>query len=88
MKKLQYLHFNDNEIEYLPKNLFEDNLELRAIVASNNPLRTIDVDFTKLASLTYLNMEKAKCIDFYPQSKAQVVEAQQIINDNCRPKIF
>lgn len=83
LTKIKGINFADNMIEHLPKNLFANNLELESISAYNNPLKTIDVDFTNLRSLEDLGLHNANCIDFYAQSRMKVQEAQRLINRNC-----
>jgi Leucine-rich repeat (LRR) protein len=87
LTKLKEINFNSNRIEYLPKDLFADNLQLEKIYAWQNPLKTIDVDFTKLPRLGLLWLRDANCIDFNANNQSEVQETQQIVNHNCTKQI-
>jgi Leucine rich repeat len=83
LKKLRVINFSGNRIEHLPRNLFANNLEIEFISAYNNPLKVIDVDFTKLKILKLLNLRNANCINFEDRFNNQLREAQRLINQNC-----
>jgi Leucine-rich repeat (LRR) protein len=83
LKKLETISLSDNKIEHLPRSLFTNNLEIETIIAYNNPLKVIDVDFTKLKNLSWLNLKYANCINFWADNSNQVQEAQRLINQNC-----
>lgn len=83
LRKLKSLSFSFNKIEHLPKSLFVNNLEIEYLVAGNNPLKTIGVDFLKLPNLNSLNLENSNCIDFEAWNKMKIPEAQQRIHQNC-----
>lgn len=83
LKKLRQIYFRDNNIEYLPKNLFADNLELVTVQAHNNHLKVVDADFTDFGKLKVLDLRDNECVNIRAENKAQVQEAQQIINRNC-----
>jgi Leucine-rich repeat (LRR) protein len=83
MKKLKEIELSNNEIDHLPEDLFMKNLEIEVILAVINPLKTIDVDFTKLKNLRRLNLKNTNCINFKAENETQVQEAQRLINQSC-----
>lgn len=83
LRKIKVINFDGNKIENLSKDLFINNVKLERIYAQRNPLRTIDVDFTKLSNLDYLNLQNAKCVNFWARIKSEVQKVQEIVNQNC-----
>jgi Leucine-rich repeat (LRR) protein len=84
LRKIQQIFLSINKIEHLPKNLFVNNLEIEEIYVHDNPLKIIDVDFTALKKLRYLDLQNQNCINFNAYNEAQSQETQQLINQNCR----
>lgn len=84
LKNIKTIRFKNNKIEYLPKDLFVNNLEIEKIYAGSNPLKTINVDFTALDNLNWLDLRNAKCSNFYAENSNDVKKAQRLINEDCR----
>lgn len=82
-KKVEFMDFKSNNIDYLPENLFKFNLDLKAIDLSKNPLKKIDVDFTRLPKLMDLSMLRCGCISAWALQRASIFELQHKINQNC-----
>jgi Leucine-rich repeat (LRR) protein len=83
LKKLKTIWLSSNKIDHLPKDLFVNNLEIEWILADYNPLKVIDVNFTKLKNLRQLYLGNANCIDFSAFNAIEVQEALLLINENC-----
>lgn len=83
LRKIEWISFEKNRIEHLPKDLFVNNIEIENIQASDNPLKIIDVDFTKLEKLWRLGLQPANCVNFWAVGKVKIPEVQKIINENC-----
>jgi Leucine-rich repeat (LRR) protein len=83
LKKLKEINLSDNKIDYLPKNLFMETKKIERFYAYDNPLKVIDVDFTKFFYLSYLNLRNARCVNYIAYDPNFIQEAQLIINENC-----
>lgn len=84
LKQITEINFSNNKIEHFPKDLFKNNLMLKRMFAYKNPLKTVDIDFTKLKKLRILWMEKSECIDAWAWSREVIKETQDVINENCK----
>jgi Leucine-rich repeat (LRR) protein len=83
LRKLKQISLFRNKINHLPENLFANNFEIKIVFAENIPLQTIDVDFTALKNLRWLDLLNANCISFFARSATQFQETQRLINQNC-----
>lgn len=84
LKKLQTINFTSNKITFLHKDLFADLPNIEFIWAYSNPLKIIDVDFTKISSLQLIDFRGASCSDFNSVSGSEIRKVQDIINSKCR----
>lgn len=82
LKELTSIILSDNRLTKLPGNLFENNIKLREISLENNKIVRIDVDFSKLHNLRWLNLEGNECID--DQKERNIQDLQKIINLKCQ----
>lgn len=88
---LAAVSLNSNQIEHLPEGLFKNNLFLEIIDFGENVLKTIDIDFTELHFLDWVDLEDNVCIDAYylsdghryDNSFIDLTELQSVIRANC-----
>jgi Leucine-rich repeat (LRR) protein len=90
LKKLKEIYLGGNKLTHLQKNLFTDNLQLDYVSLAGNKLQTINVDFTKLPKIKYIDLSYNICINKrfspeYPEEStvATVQELQFKIANNC-----
>lgn len=83
MTNLVLLWFSHNEIDQLPVNLFLHNSKITQVWGKNNPFKTINVNFTVLANLSWLELEGENCIG-NESNPRNIPDMQKLIETNCR----
>lgn len=83
MTKLRILNASFNKIKYLHKDLFKNNPQLESINFKGNELNRIDLDFSKFARLSLLDLTTNKCIDEALPEK-NITEIQTCIRCQCQ----
>jgi Leucine-rich repeat (LRR) protein len=75
----------ENQIEFIPRNLFKTNRQLEDLWLYGNKITRIEVDFTLLPKLNYLDLIRNTCISKVcnPCNIEKLRQIQQEINLNC-----
>lgn len=86
-RKLTSLSFHDHSLRVLDKDLFKNNLKLDSIYLFRNDLEEINVDFTVLPVVNYIDLRWNRCIDDYWYPSRESIQAfQEKVNRNCTRK--
>jgi Leucine-rich repeat (LRR) protein len=81
---LRALYLHDNNIEVLPGDLFERNLELEWIGMENNPISHVDHNLlTPLKKLVEANFNNCNCIDKVYGSQSDIPSLDIDLKQNC-----
>lgn len=84
--KLKVLHLRENDIEILPKDLFEFNLELRFVNFDQNKIKYINLHvLDHLTNLDKAILLKNDCIDKYAKTSVEVQEMRDMLKTQCQP---
>lgn len=92
--KLKKAQFQSNNVQHLGKDLFKNNLELEFISFRGNPLKKIEVDFTKLPKLTLdgLQLEHTCAVKYNVRGRPDfngksMRDLQNVIWQECNQEI-
>ena len=83
--KLKDLHLGYNDLESLPADLFEENLDLEYVIFSNNRLNHVGQGIlTPLKKVYYVYFSANFCIDQYSYTLSGVPSIIEALNAGCR----
>lgn len=83
--KLLVLDLSWNQIEYLERNLFAMNENLKMIIFHNNKIKKIDQKvFDDLSSLAYLDLTNNICINENKTTESEVIRLIENISESCK----
>jgi len=83
--KLLVLDLSWNQIEYLERNLFAMNENLKMIIFHNNKIKKIDHKvFDDLSSLAYLDLTNNICINENKTTESEVIGLIENISEKCK----
>jgi Leucine-rich repeat (LRR) protein len=86
LPKLKEFGASENQIELIPRDFFKTNRQLERVWIQDNKITRIEVDFTLLPKLNYLELKRNTCISeglCNPCNIERLRQIQQEINRYC-----
>lgn len=87
LRNLKYLNLMQNELECLPKNLFENNLMLRTVIICCNLLKVIPPAILEPSHLQYIDFRRNVCVSKKAENGKEVAGLWREITNKCPPSI-